>query len=184
MTITTHRLNIEHRRGDVGGQALIELVVALIAILVLTAALLQLASLTRAHLDAMTAARRTAGELALLNVGVIANPRYILDWQAGADNKRHTKDDTPTLATVGDFNYGIIERTVADPADWTVLGAAPADKIALLHDNPNVAGSLGLVKGEAQETVSVIPAVRHFIYDAGSINVEASAWMTLSGDIY
>lgn len=167
---------------------MVELMIGLVAVLACFAALVQFVSLNRAHHATLTAARRTAGELALRDTGPgtgqISDADYIKDWSPGPDGKRHTRDDTHTTGNAGAFSDRIVGQSVADGSEWDVLQRAPGDAVSPLFGQPNPSALFGLVSAGDRETVPVLPAVRSLLYRADSIEVESEVWMTWTRGIY
>jgi hypothetical protein len=169
---------------SLAGQAMIEVMVGLVALIVLIAGLLQVASLTRARTDAMAAAREEAGGLALLDYPVSDIPDYIGEIDAGADGRTYSYDDERSGANAGAFDAIIVDRTVSDSSEWDVLEELPNSPFSDLHGAMMPAAAFGLVKGDASETVTLLPAVRSLLYQANEINIECDVWMTWTRGIY
>lgn len=176
------------RTNGKSGQALVEFLVGIIAVLVLFAGLLQLSSLNKTHTDTMVAARREAGERAMLNLGnqmdILTNPDYILDWEEGPDTSRHSHDDVSTSADPSLFQNEIMDNAVADPAHWNILDQLPGNDLSALRNSLTPSAEFGLVRGHDEETIALLPAVQHLLYSASSINVETEVWMTWTQGMY
>ncbi len=176
-------------RGSRCGQALVELMVGLVVVMILVAGLLQMSSMTSAHTDVMIEAREEAALLAMLDLGpdmdVLSDADYIRDWHEGGDGRRLSRDDFSDTGDAAAFQGLVVDQTVAD-AGWDILNAAPNNRISRLRGDPMVVSSFGLVKGRATESarLDMLPAFRHLIYQADSIDVEATAWMTLCKGLY
>lgn len=173
-----------HRSPKCAGQAMVEIVVGLLAMVVLIAGLLQISSLTRAQTDAMAAARQEVGTLLFGEHPVSALPDYIAAIGPGPDNRSYSYDDTSTSADPAAFQHVIMDQAVHDPADWDVLDTVPDNAFSALHDAAAPVNEFGLLKGDASETVSLIPAVRGLLYRADEIEVECDVWMTWTRGIY
>ena len=171
-------------RNNASGQAMIEFIVGLIAVLALAAGLLQLATLTRAHSDAMVKARAEAGELAMMDANLISNAEFIRDWREGSDKRRHTRDDQTTAGDVRGFDNNIVAHAAPDQAAWTILDTVPADALPALHGEPDPASRFGLVHGHASDNVALISAVQSYLYRADHIDVVADVWMTSTRGLY
>jgi len=166
------------------GQAMIELIVGLVAILALLAGLLQVASLTKTHTDTMVEARREAGELAMLDLELMMDPDYIRDWREGPDTKRYTRDDISTSADSVIFDDTIVEKASADSDGWEILREVPDNRLSRLHDNLDPVSCFGLVRGYDKKSVDLISAVQSLLYRADTIDVECEVWMTWTKGIY
>jgi hypothetical protein len=167
------------------GQAMTELMVALVALLVLFAGLLQVVSLSRVHTDTMVEARRDAAKAAMQSGMVIAGaPQYIRDWQAGPDGRRYTLDDTHTDADPFAFQNNIIERAVIQPSDWTWIDKVPNNGLTWLHTSVNPVSCFGFVRGKDTETVPLLPLIQNLVYQAPQVEVQSTVWMTRMKGIY
>jgi len=171
-----------------GGQAMVEFVVGLVALLALFAGLLQLAALTRAHTDAMAAAREQAGERALLDTEpapiVAGTPDYIRDWNPGPDRRSYSRDDRFTGGNQAFFDRVIVERAADGPSGWSILDSLPENRLTGLHCNPNPVARFGLVRGRERAGVPMISAAQELLYHAREIEIEANVWMTWMKGIY
>ena len=169
------------------GQAMVELLVGLVVLVVLFAGLLQVASLSKTHNETMVVARRKAGALAMLEPsgGIFTlSPDYIRDWHEGSDQKRHTKDDVFTDADPVLFENTIVEKAAGTPYEWQILDGAPTNGVVFLHGNINPESTFGLLKGHDSQNVLLLPGVRSLLYKADSIDVECDVWMTWTKGIY
>ncbi|MBI3985638.1 MAG: pilus assembly protein [Lentisphaerae bacterium] len=169
----------EHFRS---GQAMVEFCVALVVIMVLLAGMIQANRLLRTHSDAMIEARREAAQLAMGALPVISlDARTILDWSTGPDNKPYTADDVPLTST-----------NTAPQADALTQYAHPSELALFLPLNPvsqlALAGdpiaSFALVRGYAEETVPVLPALRNLVYAGDGIPVESEAYLVWTKGLY
>ena len=172
------------QRAACGGQAAIEFLAGIIVILAVFAAIAQLVSLTRADLDGMSRARREAGRLALTPLEVANNPEYILNWKPGDDNRTYSRDDTHTLASAGDFASAFTEPLAPAQPESTLMARIPHNAIQDLSDSARPVTRFGLVSARVLDSVSLLPAVRHLLYDATDVELENIVWLTSTTDIY
>lgn len=180
--------NGEQARGSLGGQAIVEFVIGLVAVLALLAGLFQIASLIKSHTDVMVEARRQAGELANTDLDpgqvLLSDAQYIRDWQESGDGKRYTRDDSSTPADAAAFAARFTGKAVPDAAAWSVLGQAPGDRLSALNGAPNPSPFFGLVEGYCSTNVPLLPAARHLFYAAESVDVQCKVWMTWTKGMY
>jgi len=164
------------------GQAMVEFAVALVAIIILVAAMLQIGSLTVQHTHTMTEARRLASQQAMNPATplIALDAQQIMDWNVGQDRHHYTPDDTA---------QGSSWMIVPDP----VLSAAHPDNLAILVPSNAVSalsgGGLpaevcGLVKGAHAQQVDILPIIRRLVYDGAFITVESKTWLTWTEGIY
>jgi hypothetical protein len=172
------------------GQALVEFMIGMVVVLVLVSGLLQIASICKAHSDTMLDARKEAGIYAMTESGpgasLLFNPDYIKDWQEGGDGRMLTRDDVSVAGDPGSFQRTVVERTVQNPEEWDIIDAVPENRMSALRGDAGVINSLGLVKGSAKKKaqLDMIPAFKHLVYNADSIDVESEVWMTSTKDVY
>lgn len=164
------------QKTDRTGQALIELVIALVAVLALVAALLQIGQLTGVHMQELQEARAQADANALSDAYVLMlpNPRYIQDWNPGPDGIIHTRDDQ-----VVDGNELPVLTEIVDVAHPSELDLRiPGNRVSALRTQNSLIREFDFVRGDAQpQTVPLLSATQHLLYAADSITVEASTWM-------
>ena len=166
-----------------GGQAMIEFTIALVAILAVIAGTLLLNKMEWTHTRTMTAARATAGALALDIVyqGAL-DAKFISDWDPGADKVRYTHDDEAILDGTA---ISLVDNIIAN-AGLDAVSPLPPNAITRLQTSPTPLNEFYLVKGGENMAVDLtaIPAVRHLISGEPSITVESEAWLTWTEGIY
>jgi hypothetical protein len=167
---------------------MVELMVALVSIVALFAGLVQMVSLSSARHRTQYQARSEAGAASLDDIGgggaQLSDAEYIEDWETGNDERRHTRDDLTTSGDTFPFELQIVAPTSPDEAGWDIIEQAPGDQFSMLLGAFNPAPLFGIVEGEADEEVPLLPAVQSLLYDAESIEVESRVWMTWTRGIY
>jgi hypothetical protein len=166
------------------GQAMIEFVIALVAIMAVCAGMLQLGSLTKTQTDVLFEARRDAARNMFSPALPAGDPEYIRFWENGPDGKPLTADDTTTRASGSEFASKVVGRAVADPSHWPVIEEAPDDAFLSLQGNAMPAREFGLIGARKSRSVDLLPAVQHLLYAADSLDVEAKVWMTWTRGMY
>lgn len=165
------------------GQALAELIVGVVAVMVLFALILQLGHLSRARTETLLEARADAGRDAMNPVYQfpLTGPQSIRDWSPGGDESRYSEDDEELL-TGGDMLNDEILSVLPDGSLTTYIpmthpiqdvyqSGLPQDAWQLVHDR------------ESSDDVEILPVLRHLIYDADSISLEKEVWMTWLGGL-
>lgn len=158
------------------GQALLELVVGLVAILVLFAVIVQLGRLQRAHTETLMEARAEAGERALHEeyMSTLPGPEYIRDWAPGNDEQAYSRDDTPQLGTAATLATNIL--SIAQPQQ---LAEYVPDNPITEHSMSGNMDAFSLINGTAEsEEIDLLPIIQRLIYSADSISMEARVWLT------
>jgi hypothetical protein len=163
---------------------MIELIVAMVAILALTGGLLLIVSFGSARTRAMTEARREAGLQSMMDVPSVSAPDFIQDWDAGADGKDLTADDDAQMGNSGPFNDFIVNEAAADGDAWAVLDAASRRQLPDLDGHPDPAIAFGMVKGEEHDSVPVLSVVQHLFHAGDSIDIDAKVWLTHTRGMY
>jgi len=162
------------------GQAVVELVVALVVILVLLAGIIQVGWLGVHQSRAMMEARRQAGVKAMMPVSSFAAPRFIRSCTVGADGIAYSRDD--------DFvpdNPAVVSDGIVSYAHPTQLdGIRPDNPVSAISKSVLPEAMFGLVQGEQKDRIALVPVIRDLIYRADEIEVRGSAWMTWMKGIY
>ena len=163
---------------------MIEVMVGLIALLVLIAGMLQVASLTKAQTDTMVTARKQAGQKAFGYSALSESPEYILDIDLGPDGRTYSLDDTTTRASGALFREAIVAKAVRDHSQWDILDELPDQSFSTLNNAGTPISTFGLLKGSASTNLTLRPAVRSLIYRAETIEIKSDVWMTWTKGIY
>ncbi|MDZ4198208.1 MAG: hypothetical protein U1E27_02885 [Kiritimatiellia bacterium] len=165
-----------------GGQAIIELAIAMIAVMVLLAALLQLGLLTREQENSMQEARGRADEEALAAVYRYpsAMPEDLRGWQPGPDRIAHSRDDRSIAGNSEGLREEIIAVSMPDDLNARISG----NRISTLMRTGQMAMEFDLVSGRADaRVVPLLPLTQRLFYDADSLSLENDVWMVWLRDI-
>jgi hypothetical protein len=173
------------------GQAMVELIVALVSVTALFAFLWQIVFLARAHTDAVVEARRKAGEYAIAGVDFQFDPQFIYGWEKNPDPDvgNYSQCDRAVLnaASRREFRDTIVSRAwrAGRAADAAVIAAMPDDRLSQLNDGDQEPEDwFGLVQGiGGPNTVSNLLAVQHLLYAAEEIELTATNWLTLTSGL-
>jgi hypothetical protein len=172
-----------HRFLPRAGQAMIELVVAMIAILVVITGLLQLILLGTADSNTMVAATAEAAARATAGVAMLPTLDIVADWEAGPDGMDQTKDDVRIGGSLARVQQHIAGATAPND-DWSAVDGARNNDIATLHHGALPSTTFGLVRGQASESAEVIPAAVAFFGLSDPAEVKNEVWMTATGALY
>jgi hypothetical protein len=159
------------------GQAIAELVVGLIALLVVFMGMLQIQYLARAHTRVLIDARAQAGQNALANIKPPPSALlWISDWQAGSDNIRYSRDD---LAVENNNNRMAVSSRIVAPAFPSMLQIyAPANALSTAATPDGLVNELPLWHGLGSRVVGIFPLIHTLVYGVDSIQVQGDAWLT------
>ncbi len=155
------------------GQAMAEMVVSMVVIMVILTGLLHIARLGRAHTEAMHEARQRAGDYAMRESLVLSDASFIQDWDAGADEARYSRDDIALDARASEFTLAI--PSVAEPDTLNVF--LPANPVSTMATHPSPQNLFQMVRGDAVRYVDPAPVFRNLIYAADSIDLVGEVWM-------
>lgn len=163
---------------------MVELIVALVGILTIMSALLLVVSVGTAHTENMMEARREAGRQAMSNLTPLESPKYIGDWSVGNDGKKLTADDRSTRGSTAPFKDNIVSKTAGNSSEWGVFASINSNAVDQLRASMNTAASFGLVKGEEQTSIPLLPVMQKLIFNSSSIDIESEVWLTHTRGIY
>jgi hypothetical protein len=171
------------------GQAIVEMLVGLVALLVLITGLIQVEALSSGQTATMVQARRLAGLAAINGSNLAFTPKFIAKWQVGPDGKRYTKDDVVTSGDTAEFENTIVNKASPDASEWTGIidSVAPGSReneLSVIHQSGMPQAQFGFVKGSDSTNVDLLPAVQDLIYRADSIKIVSDVWMTSTKGIY
>ena len=162
------------------GQALVEFVVTLVAVLVLITAILQIGQLGILHSKTLHDAREHAGSLSLLSTRTMASPDFIADWSPGNDGAIYSRDDRSRNDRVDGFDAAIVQS--AHPRNLTAhLSGNP---VSSLSGDSFPQLQFGLIQARETATQATLPVVRRLFYAADPIEVEGQVWATWAEGIY
>ncbi len=163
------------------GQAMIEFVIAILMVVIVIAGVLQFVELAGVKGDLLAQIRSEAGEEAFGNrISLTTPPIYILDWQAGNDEIRHTADDTLDRGLAGNtLQQAVVNRSTAQADDWRYVDEAKSYAIPVLHASTLPMSALGFIHVEAQEEVTLLPAMRDWIIGKESVTVGTELWFPM-----
>jgi hypothetical protein len=175
------RCRVRAGRVHKQGQAMIEFVIAILMVVIVIAGVLQFVELAGVKGDLLAQIRSDAGEEAFGNrISLSTVPTYILDWQAGEDEIRHTADDTMDTGLAGNtLQQAVVNRSTAQDDDWRYVDEAKSDSIPVLHASTLPMSALGFIHAEAEETVTLLPAMRDWIIGKETVTVGTELWFPL-----
>ena len=163
------------------GQAVVELVITLLAVLVILGGLLQL--LVLAHADTATMAEATAAAAdSASTAGAFAESfTPVRDWRPGRDGQILTRDDEEVKGSVAGFRSDIASRTF--PAgDSSSLDDASSTDIRSFSELGATA-SFGFVHARAEQDVEVLP-LSGPLFGLRRAQTGNDVWMVKVNDIW
>ncbi len=159
------------------GQAMVEFVVAILAIVIIIAGFFQLMEIVGARGKILRSIRGETGKKALSPGLLIDRPDYISDWNEGEDEIRHTADDKAESGSISvTLGAGVVEHSVNNAGDWTYLDGTVNSDLASLRGGLS-ATALGLVHEKETEKIYLMPAMRDWIIGKEYVIVGSELWM-------
>ena len=156
------------------GQALLELAIMLVAVLVIVAGLIQIGWLSLAHLDAIHEARGLAAQYAMSETyqSMLPSARWIQEWDEGRDRRRYSRDDVAVIGSSHVLRQFVLP--VARPDD--LRQRLPQNRISRLQYAEQPVEEFEMVRASAESRpVPLLPVVRHLLYRADTIRLESEA---------
>ena len=170
------------------GQAAVEFVVALIALLLIVSGGVFVFSLQNARRDMAVTFRGEVGVEALNSSSLPTTAPYIRDWDPGNDQRPGTADDTIIGGSATLFNILADHGARKDEggANWGYLQEELLKKYApdrappsflLLRQNPAPMSSLGFFRVEGDREVAVDRFIRQLLIGRESVTVRHEVWL-------
>jgi hypothetical protein len=174
------RMAVVVRRPGQEGQAMVELIIALVVFMVLVAGIIQIGTIGKRHTEMMNDAREEAAVEAMKDVSPFSSPEFMADRLEGDDAVRYSRDDGYKAGFVDDFQNGIVEYADPDALEQRRRG----NVVSEMAGTPFPHLLFGLVEGRADDTVELWPVVRRLLYQADSVDVEGRVWLVWTKGIY
>ena len=164
-------------KNGCAGQAMVEFVIAILAIVIVVAGFFQLMEIVGVRGDIFRSIRGEAGKKALSPSRLLDRPDYIREWREGDDEFRHTADDESETGSISvTLGSGVVEHSVTDSGDWTLLDEAVNSDLAELRGGLSAA-ALGLIREKETEKIELMPAMRNWIIGKDYVVVGSELWM-------
>lgn len=158
------------------GQALVEMTVGLVALMLLLAGLLQIARLSLEHTRTMMAARELADRYAMDDHfnDPAQMPLYISDWQPGRDGVRYSQHDQPIGGAFQEIQLNVLDH--ARPHDLTARrGPNPIQRV---DQSARVSDAFFLMRAEQRgERVPTLPLMRRLVTNDEWLQMDHTVWM-------
>jgi len=169
-------IKYRRRRGTRAGQAIAELVVGLIALLVIIMCMLQIQSLALTHTQTLNAARAQAGADAVISSYVLRNemPPWVNNISSGRDSIRYSQDDSKLTGNPGYVTDGIVAR--AKPSD--LAHYVPGNELSAAASSGGLMNELYLTHGRQQTAVGIFPVIKSLVYGTDTIQMQGDAWLS------
>lgn len=176
------RFNRSHARA---GQAMIELMIGLIMILILLEGTAQFILIASAHTNIDSVIRGQTGFIAMSPLSTEDTPRYIQTWQPGADGQRFTADDQPVIGSPSNVISRIAGSSVANATEWAQFDKLThPSSLEALHQEPVPLVALGFVGVRDTTTVPVSDTAQELFYNKSAVTVQEDTWLPIMNGLY
>ena len=174
-----------HNPNPRTGQAMIELMLGIILIMLLLTGTMQFLAIAMAHAAIDGDIRGQAGYRAMQPLSHEDAPRCIRDWSPGPDGQRFTADDVASLGRV-DTLIQITDHSTPDPATWRIFDQlSNPSSLATMHTTPVAAQtSLGFVHQQVTTLVPVSQAAQQLYYNRPYVTVQEDCWIPIMNTLY
>lgn len=163
------------------GQAIVELVIALFAILVIVGGLLQLVILAHADTETMAEATATASDAASTEGSFSDTFSAVRDWEPGTDGMVLTRDDRKVGGSLSRPRHDIAART-APGGDWSALDDSTRTDIRSFAERDSSA-AFGFVHARSERDVDVLPLAGP-LFGIRNASTGNDVWMVKVNDLY
>lgn len=165
-----------------GGQAMIEFVIAILLVVIILAGFFQFFDIAMTRDEMLKPLRADAGRKAMGTSHAVSRPDYIVSWEEGDDEQRHTADDKSRKGSAAvTLGSAIVEHSVRDSADWQYAEGFDSGL-------PDLRGGIGPALGFTHERnhadVELLPIMRNWIIGKDKVVVGGELWfptMAISG---
>ena len=167
------------------GQAMIEMMLSVLMILILVAGAVQFMDVAGMHRAIDSRIRGDTGVVAMSPLSFFDTPAYILNWRAGPDGQRGTADDEKVVGPPRAL-YLITDRSARSAADWTEFGklSHPSSLAELHNTSPLPMIALGFVGVRLSQDVPVSDIARKLIYASPFVTVREDVWLPVTKGLY
>ncbi len=158
------------------GQAMAEMVVGLLSIMLLVAGLVQIGMLSRHHTATLLDARAEADAMAMRDnyMEHVPGPSYIQDWQEGVEGVRYTQKDEMQLGNPSEIKAGVLRHARPEQLARHVY----PQRVQSLQESVLLVEAFEFVRGHSRaEPVPLLPVIRRLVAQDESIRMEHEVWM-------
>jgi hypothetical protein len=165
------------------GQAIIEFCIGIVALLAVIGGIFQLGRLGLARTQARVDATRVAHNRSMFDISTtgLSLPRYIDRMSDGRDDYSYSEDDI----AIGGNDQEAFDRLASHMQPSLAHRHAAGNPVGDITDPTQMILGMGLVHGNGMElNIPVLPVVRRLFFNRDSIDLQVTAWMTRTGDLY
>lgn len=163
-----------HDRRARHGQALLELTIMLVAVMVIVAGLIQIGRLALVHLDTIHEARGLAAQYAMgaTYQSMMPSAHWIQEWDEGRDRRRYSRDDRAVIGSSHGLRHFVLP--VSRPDD--LRARLPQNRVSRLQYAEQPIEEFEMVRASTESRpVLLLPVARHLLYRADTVRLESEA---------
>jgi hypothetical protein len=177
-------MNTPRHNDRRAGQAMIELMLGMIMLLILLIGAVQFLEVADAHTGIDSVIRGRTGFIAMSPRLLEDSPRYIQNWDPGTDNQRFTADDHATCIPATTIQT-IANGSAAGTAGWDAFSRlSQPSSLAALRGDPVPLMALGFIGLRLNSTVPVSEFAQELFYDHAEVLVQEDCWIPILNGLY
>lgn len=165
------------------GQALVEFCIGLVAMLAVIGGVFQLGRMGLARTEARVEATRSATARSMRSSDAAGQsiPNYIHRMDEGGDEATYSVNDR----RIGGDEQDVYDRLIAPSSPHLLHTYAPDNDLADINGTLEMLAGMGLVHGAGNRfDIPVLPVVRRLFFDRPHVDIQVSAWMVRTGELY
>lgn len=169
------------------GQAIAELVVGLIALVVVFMGMLLVQQLGVMHTRTLMAARLEAGKNALNNVDPSEPPKWLKSWKAAKGMDTYSAHDVPDFGSPNEVSATVVSYANPSALSGYLPGSTNVPFFVAASDPNSTLDSLCLTCGQAStnQPLDALPFIHWLLGyengDTSSILLKSEVWLTQTG---
>ncbi|MFZ4396626.1 MAG: hypothetical protein ACOYOU_13465 [Kiritimatiellia bacterium] len=173
-----------NRHNPRSGQAMIELMIGVITMLILLVGSVLFLLVSDAHTYIDSGIRGRTGFLAMSPLITEDIPRYIRTWLPGADGQRFTADDRAECVAPLAVQM-IARRSVQTEAQWRELDdLRRPSSLRALHETPVPLISMGFIGIRRSAVLPVPEFAQDLFYPNPTVTVQEDVWVPIMNGLY
>ena len=162
---------------------MIEFTIAILLVVIILAGFFQFFDIAMKRGELREPLRADAGRKAMGASNAASRPDYVVSWEEGDDEERHTADDKKhTGSAASTLGVGVVEHSVSDGSQWQYVEGIDT---ALPDLRGGIsAPALGFTHEDRYAELELLPIMRNWIIGKDTVRVGGELWfptMRISG---
>lgn len=165
---------------------MIEFLIGLVGVAVLISMLVQISVISYEHTAMVIEARNEMASTLASGAFPSYDADYLSGWDAGADNKNYTQDDSPELGNAGGFTDGMATAMDLSSLQARLESPFPGDQYLTFNDSTagGVSEAFGIFRvNKRTDAIEILPAVRRLVADIEMLVIEHEIYMPSTGNL-